>query len=148
MLSASKANLDFRSTHREFEGRILTHDSVNKQKHVKIFNSSKHQSVRRILTFPAVYIYTVLHLKIIPSKKIRTMPKPLCHAGIAPLTLAKPLCHAERTTVLHCAASLRRRSGFTLCITAAHNECAQRAHNSFTLERTTRTTKTHNERAQ
>ena len=60
------------------------------------------------------------------------MPKPLCHAGIAPLTLAKPLCRAERTTVLHCAASLRRRSGFTLCTTAAHNECAQRAHNIFT----------------
>ena len=49
------------------------------------------------------------------------MPKTLCHAGIASLTLAKPLCHAERTMVLHCAASLRREGGFTLCTTAAHN---------------------------
>ena len=67
-----------------------------------------------------------------PSQKNRTLPKPLCHAGIAPLTLAKPLCHAERTMVLHCAASLRRRSGFTLCTTAAHNECEQRVNNSLT----------------
>ena len=49
----------------------------------------------------------------------------LCHAESASLTLAKPLCHAERTTVLHCAASLRREGGFTLCTNAAHNECAQ-----------------------
>ena len=53
------------------------------------------------------------------------MPKTLCHAEIASLTLAKPLRHAERTTVLHCAASLLSKAGRALCTQCCAQHCAQ-----------------------
>ena len=72
------------------------------------------------------------------------MPKALCHARIASLTLAKSLCHAERTMVLHCAASLFSKEAPALCTQRCAQCCAQRAAQSAQHAQR----KAHNEHAQ